>query len=68
MNDYYNKIISNTMKKYNKYVDSKEFKLFFKKYKKNIKTFNITQQMIFSEIKHDPEIKNKISNKLDKIK
>jgi hypothetical protein len=68
MNDYYNDIISNTMKKYNKYIDSKEFKLFFKKNKKNIKTFNITQKIIFSEIKHEPEIKNKISIELDKIK
>jgi hypothetical protein len=68
MESYYNEIIKSTIKKYNKYVDSKEFKLFMKKYNKNIKTFDITQDLIFSEIKHSPAIKNKISNELDKIK
>ncbi len=68
MNNYYNELINKTLRKYKKYIDSTEFKNFAKKNKHKIKRFNLTKKIIFSDLGFTPNIKQKISHEVDKIK
>jgi hypothetical protein len=68
MKEYYDTVINNAIQKLDKYMDSNEFNNFMKRNKHRIKTFDFTLNTFFKYIKHTKEIKQKISNELNKIK
>lgn len=68
MNEYYQELINNTIKKFKKFINTSKFNTEYKKNENKIKVLDITKKILFKETNPESTYKNKISIELDKIK